>query len=331
MENKLFKRQLSLSNFTSHHQSLLNNSCISIIGCGGLGCSVALFLTGAGIGNISFIDGDIIDIHNIHRQIAYSIDDIGLFKVDVLSSKCLKINPKLKYEKYNTFIDEKNIYNILKKTDVVIDCSDNSSTRILLNNYCKEYKKPLIFGSALGYDGQLCVFDFRKSNSKCIFCLFPYIDKVNDTCSSSGVLGPVPGIIGNLQAIECLKIITGIGEPIQDLLHYSSLDTSFTYLKSKNCNHNIHSYMEDMEMTYETYRLNKDKYVLYDIRENLGEHDEEILGSYNEPNLTMEMIDKNKNIAVICEIGERSKTIIKEWREKGFKDCWSIKNGFRGI
>ena len=328
---ELLKRQLSLPQFTPSHQALLTNACVSIIGCGGLGCSVALYLAGAGIGKIIFVDGDKIDATNIHRQIAYNTSHINFSKVNILSFKCSQINPNLKYERHSVYIDENNVKQILYNSQVVIDCSDNSSTRILLNNYCKEKKKPLIFGSALGYDGQLCVFDFRKDDSKCLFCFFPDIEKVADTCTSSGVLGPVPGTIGNLQAVECIKILTGLGTVLEGMLHYSSLDTSFYTIKTnKYCTHS-QVLNKGLEIDYKEYLLNKGNYLLYDIRERLEEDDSHILGAIYEDNLSLEKIDKNKNILLICEFGERSKQIVKDWREKGFNNCWSIKNGFRGI
>ncbi len=328
---ELLKRQLSLPQFTSQHQSLLTNACVSIVGCGGLGCNVALYLAGAGIGKIIFIDGDKIDATNIHRQIAYNTLHTNLLKVDILSTKCSQINTKLFYEKHPVYIDENNVKQLLHNSQVIIDCSDNSSTRILLNNYCKEKKKPLIFGSALGYDGQLCIFDFRKDDSKCLLCVFPDIEKVADTCTSSGVLGPVPGIIGNLQAIECIKLLTGLGSVLEGMLHYSSLDASFYTIKTnKYCTHS-QVINKGLEIDYKDYLSNKANYLLYDIRERVDEDDSHILGANYERELTLEKIDNNKNILLICEVGERSKQIIKDWREKGFNNCWSIKNGFRGI
>ena len=329
---ELLKRQLSLPNFTPLHQSHLSKTTVAIVGCGGLGCNVALYLSGAGIGKIIFIDGDTIDATNIHRQIAYSQSHINLLKVDILSTKCSQINSSLIYEKISLYLDENNIDIILKKSEIVIDCSDNASTRVLLNNYCKKEKKPLIFGSALGYDGQLCVFDFRKDNTKCLFCVFPDIEKVADTCVSSGVLGPVPGIIGNLQAVECIKLITGLGEPLNGILHYSSLDTSFHTIKTNViCKGHIKTKNEDLEIDYKDFLSKRDDYDLYDIthKQAYWEDEEHILGSVKVSSL--DQIDKSKNVILLCEMGERSKNIVKEWREQGFKNCWSIKNGFRGI
>lgn len=333
MSNNLLKRQLSLPGFTQNHQTLLKESSVAIVGCGGLGCSASLYLSGAGIGKIIFIDGDKVDTTNLHRQIAYSTFNIGNSKVECLANRCLQTNTNLNYDIYNTFIDETNI-SILNKANIILDCSDNSTTRILLNNYCMENKKPLIFGSSISYDGQLCVFDFRKSN-KCLFCVFPDIEKVKDTCNGLGVLGPVPGIIGSLQAIECIKLITGIGEVIKGVLHYSSFDTSFMeyFVEEKNCSIPIKD--ERFEINYEEYIKSKTKYTLIDIRPSFSswEDEESILGSIKVPTPTEEDIIKlnKKNILLICSIGENSLDIVKRLRAKGIHDCWSIKNGFRGI
>lgn len=332
MNIKLVQRHLSLKGFTYKQQSLINSSTIGIIGCGGLGCSAALYLSGAGIGKIIFIDGDTIEETNLHRQIAYTTFNIGKNKAEILSNRCCQTNINLKYEIHKIFLDNENI-NILDKADIILDCSDNTNTRILLNNYCKKEKKPLIFGSAISYDGQLCVFDFRNSN-KCLFCVFPDIEKIKDTCDGLGVLGPVPGIIGNLQAIECIKLITGVGEVVKGLLHYSSYDTTFIEydIEEKEC---TNTGIVDIEISYNEYIKNKNNYTLIDIRQINNQYDEEqyILGSIRINNTSVENILNlnKKNIVIICSIGQHSKEIVKQLRDKGKLDCWSIKNGFRGI
>ena len=138
MSDKLLKRQLSLPGFTLNHQSLLKSSIVAIVGCGGLGCNAAMYLSGAGIGKIIFVDGDKVDGTNLHRQLAYSTFHIGKTKVESLANRCLQTNSTLNYDLYNTFIYEYNIDKILNKANIVLDCSDNSNTRILLNNYCKQ-------------------------------------------------------------------------------------------------------------------------------------------------------------------------------------------------
>lgn len=325
----MFTRQLSLSGFTQQHLNSLKSACVGLIGCGGLGCSAALHLTGSGVGKIVFVDGDKIELTNIHRQIAYTVDDIGKYKTLCLKDRCLKINPELLYECHNLFIED---CNILKDCDVILDCSDNANTRIMLNEYCKEAKKPLIFGSAISYDGQLCVFNFKK-DSKCLFCVFPEIDKVKDTCDGMGVLGPVPGIIGTLQAIECIKLISGLGEVVKGLLHYSSFDTSFNYIEvEEGCSCcNKKEYDKGCEITYDEYIKNKGEYILYDIREDIGEDDEHILGSIQEQNINNITFNQNVKYAFICSIGQVSLNTVKELRDRGVKNCWSIKHGFRGI
>jgi len=330
--DKLTKRQLSLPGFTSKHQSLLKETTVAIVGCGGLGCNASMYLAGAGIGKILFIDGDTVDATNLHRQLAYSSFHIGKPKVESLSNRCLQTNINLSYEIHNLFLDSDNI-NILDKANIVLDCSDNANTRILLNNYCKENKKTLVFGSAISYDGQLCVFDFRKSN-KCLFCVFPDIEKVKDTCDGLGVLGPVPGIIGSLQAVECIKLITGIGEVIKGVLHYSSFDTSFIEyeIEEKEC---VFTVNDRLEINYEEYISNKGNYTLIDIRPLISqwEDEESILGSIKLPTPTVEDVIKmgKKNILLICSIGQQSLELVKGLRDKGITDCWSVKNGFRGI
>lgn len=345
MQNPLFKRQLALPNFNSTHLQSLFDSSIAIIGCGGLGCIASLYLCNSGIGNIILIDGDKIDKTNLHRQISYTLDDIDKYKADTLKLKCTITNKNIKITSHNFYMNESNI-NILKDSDIILDCSDNPSTRTLLNNYCKKYKKPLIFGSAISYDGQLCVFDFRKYNT-CLYCMFPNIDDITDSCQTNGVLGPVPGIIGTLQAIECIKLITRIGDPLKGLLHFSSLDMSFNIFEheDKDCTHDIQNSNNIFEIEYKDYLNNTKLYSLYDISKQYNDLDDEIsiMGSikiYNysidtiikDPESFLNMIHKEGNLLFICDKGIDSLELVKMLRERyNIMNCWSIKNGIRGI
>ena len=326
----LTKRQCSLFNFTKEHQSLLKKAKVAIVGCGGLGCSAAMYLSGAGIEHLELIDGDVVDYTNLHRQIAYTVDDVNKNKAKCLGERCIKTNKNSKYNYFDSMLCESNINQLLNNVDIVLDCCDNVPARLLLNRWCKDNKKDLIYGSAVSYDGQLIVFNYSKGCNSCIYCAFPHIDKMKDTCDGLGVLGPVPGIIGSLQAIECIKLITGIGEPLKGILHYSSLDTLFNYYDvEENCEwcDKIKQNLS-LEITYDEYLNNIDKYILYDIRkeEDFDEDDTIIYGSKR---YSQNMVIKDNSV-FICKAGIESLNLVKELREKGIM-CWSIKNGFRGI
>jgi len=326
----LTKRQCSLFNFTSSHQELLKKSKVAIVGCGGLGCSAALYLSGAGIEHLQLIDGDRVEVSNLHRQIAYTINDVNRSKAYCLGERCVRTNKNSKYNACNTMLCENNINDLLEHVDIVLDCCDNVPTRLLLNRWCKKNKKDLVYGSAVSYDGQLIVFNYSKECNSCIYCAFPDIDKMRDTCNGLGVLGPVPGIIGSLQAVECIKLITKIGEPLKGILHYSSLDTTFNnYEIEENCEWcNKVKENLSLEITYDEYLANNKKYTLYDMRkeEDFDEDDVFIYGSKQ----YKKGIDVKDNSVFICKAGIESLNLVKELREKSVK-CWSIKNGFRGI
>ena len=203
-----YSRQIILKDVSFEGQRKIYNSKVLIVGMGGLGCPVADSLSRCGIGTLGIVDHDKINLSNLHRQTLYDFNDIGKFKVDVASKKISKINKKIKIFKFKTKIDKSNITKIIKKFDIIIDGSDNFSTKFLLNKYSIKFKKILIVGAISKFDGHLFTFDFKKKNKPCLKCFYqinPSDDILN--CESEGILGPIGVIIGNLQSNEALKKI----------------------------------------------------------------------------------------------------------------------------
>ena len=235
-----YSRQIVLKDISFLGQKKIIKSKVLIVGMGGLGCPVADSLTRCGVGTLGIIDHDIINISNLHRQSLYDSNDIGKFKVDIASKKIKKINPKIKVFKYREKIKKNNVKEILKKFDIVIDGSDNFATKFLLNEYSIKLKKILIVGAISKFDGHVFTFDFSKKNEPCLKCFYqtnPSEDILN--CEAEGILGPVGGIIGNLQSNEALKKILRIKSTLQGKIFILNLkDLKFRlakFIKKNKC------------------------------------------------------------------------------------------------
>ena len=235
-----YSRQLVLKNVGPIGQKKIIKAKVLVIGAGGLGCPVIDYLSRAGVGNIGIIDHDKIDISNIHRQSLYDSKDIGKSKVTVLKKKIKLINPLTKIKIFKERIEKKNIKKIFKNYDFIVDGSDNFKTKLLLNKYSLKYKKNLIVGAISKMDGHIFTFDFKNKNDPCLKCFYqtnPSDEILN--CENEGILGPIAGIAGNIQALEVLKKILKIGDKsnnkilILDLIKLNFKKVEFN--KKKNC------------------------------------------------------------------------------------------------
>ena len=235
-----YSRQIVLKDVGPVGQKKIIKSRVLVVGAGGLGCPVIDYLSRAGVGNIGVIDHDKVNISNIHRQSLYSSRDIGKFKVSVLKKKIKLINPQVKIKIFREKIEKKNIEKIFKDYDFIVDGSDNFKTKFLLNKYSIKFKKILIVGAISKLDGHIFTFDFKNKNNPCLKCFYqsePSDDLLN--CEFEGILGPVAGIVGNIQAIEILKKILNLNKEsnkkilILDLLNLNFRKVEFN--KKKKC------------------------------------------------------------------------------------------------
>ena len=215
-------------------QQKITQSSVLIIGAGGLGSPAALYLASSGVGQITIVDFDRVELSNLQRQILHSTSDIGREKVASAKDRLSAINPDIKIVTINKALSADELREHVKSNDVTIEASDNFKSRFLTNRVCVEEKKPLISGSAIQFEGQLSTFRLDKSASPCYHCLFSDVDTDNivDTCTQSGVFAPVTGVIGSLQAAEALKVLSDIGEDLSGrLLLFNALTTSWKELK----------------------------------------------------------------------------------------------------
>ncbi len=226
-----YSRQIMLPQIDIEGQNRLCQSHVVILGLGGLGSPVAMYLATAGIAELTLIDDDQVELSNLQRQIIHKDSSQGVDKVDSAKKTLLELNPDLKINIINQRLDENDLSKIISACHAVADCCDNFETRFMLNRVCFKQSVPLISGAAIRWEGQLTTF-VMKENSPCYCCLYDEGMSVSQTCSQNGVVAPVVGVIGSLQALEVIKVISQSGKVASgELTLYDGLDCSFTKLK----------------------------------------------------------------------------------------------------
>ena len=229
-----YSRQILLPQIDIAGQLRLQQSGALIVGLGGLGSPVALYLAAAGVGSLHLADFDRVDLSNLQRQIIHDESSLGQLKVQSAARRLLKINPQLDLRLHSVALGADSLAAAVAEVDLVLDCSDNFSTRQAVNAACVAAGKPLVSGAAIRLEGQLSVFDPRRADSPCYHCLYGHGSEDELTCSEAGVVGPLVGLIGSLQALEALKLLAGFGEPmVGRLLLVDALTTGFRELRVK--------------------------------------------------------------------------------------------------
>tara|TARA_B100000945_G_scaffold289781_1_gene263088 strand:+ start:1176 stop:1907 length:732 start_codon:yes stop_codon:yes gene_type:complete len=231
-----FSRQLVLKNIGAKGQKKILSSKVLIVGVGGLGCPAAENLVRAGVGTIGLIDNDVVNLSNIHRQSLFSSKDLKKQKVSVAAKKLKEINPQTKIETYKLRLNEKNIKNIIKNYELIIDGSDNFKTKFLINDYCIKLKKKLVTGAISKFDGHVFTFDFKDKKTVSLKNFYQE-KKISDdvfNCEFDGVLGTTATIVGATQANEALKLLMEIGKNLKNqILIIDLLNLSFRKVRFK--------------------------------------------------------------------------------------------------
>ncbi len=209
-----YSRQIMLPQIDIEGQQKLLDSHVLIIGAGGLGSPVAMYLASAGIGQITIADNDAVDLSNLQRQILHRNQDLGRPKVESARDTLADLNPDVRVTALNIFIDSAALGNLVSQADLVVDASDNFATRFAINAACVDTGTALVSGAAIRMEGQLTVFLPQRDDSPCYRCLYSEGDEPDQTCSENGVLAPVVGVIGSLQALEAIKVLLNIGESL---------------------------------------------------------------------------------------------------------------------
>ncbi len=210
-----YSRHILLNEIGVDGQDRLLAAHALVIGAGGLGSPVALYLGSAGVGHITLVDNDVVDATNLQRQIAHSLAKVGVNKAHSARQSMAAINPEVRVTCITKRADAALLDQLVATADVVIDCCDNFATRHAVNAACVQHHKPLVSGAAIRFDGQITVYDSRDSTSPCYACVFPPESTFEETrCATMGVFAPLVGIIGSMQAAEALKLLSGAGKPL---------------------------------------------------------------------------------------------------------------------
>ena len=356
-----YNRHIIIPEFGFEAQQKLKAANVLVIGCGGLGSPVLLYLAAAGVGNIGIIDFDVVDDSNLHRQVLFGVDDIGKPKVEAAKRRLQSLNPHINIELYNTQLTSQNALDIIKNYDVVADGTDNFPTRYLVNDACLLLDKPNVYASIFQFEGQVSVFNYvnakgdRGPNYRDLYPIPPPPGLVPN-CAEGGVLGVLPGIIGSLQASEVIKVITGVGETLSgrfftfDALTFETRTFNIKRrddnpLNGKNPAINALIDYEQFcgvkavekpikEITAkELYDLqvSGEFFQLIDVRES-DEYEKVNIGAELIPLATVAnnaaKISKDIKVVVHCKLGGRSANAIRELEEKfGFTNLYNLKGG----
>ena len=325
-----YDRQLPLESVGKEGQEKISRSKILVVGCGGLGSPVIQYLASAGVGTIGVSDFDKVSINNLNRQTLFSERDVGKSKIDSAERRIREINSMVKVQKHPK-LDYSNALEVIKKYDVVVDCTDNFPSKYLINDACYLSGKTWIHGTALKMDGRVAVFDGKP----CYRCILPSAAQDCETCDTSGVLGPVCGIIGSVQAVEAIKTILGKGSLKGKLLVFDGNAMNFEVLSIKenpNCQlcgtgkisgiNDVYEENNEMEIELAEAKgmLERGAFFL-DVREKWERDRAMIEGSVLIPMRELEArindIPSGKEVVVYCHHGSRSYRATMYLREKG--------------
>jgi len=356
-----YSRHLILPEVGMEGQLKLKAANVALIGAGGLGAPLGLYLAAAGIGRIGLVDFDVVDASNLQRQIIHGTKDIGRKKLDSAADRMLDINPNLNIDKFDTGLTSQNALDILKDYDVIVDGTDNFPTRYLVNDACVLLKKPNVYGSIFRFEGQATVFAYE--DGPCYRCLYPEPPPPGlvPSCAEGGVLGILPGLIGVVQATETVKIILGKGETLKNrLLLYDALNMRFRELKlrrDRNCPAcgdrptitKLIDYQEfcGLKQPATTPMTTTEGIIsALDVKAKLDRGDQFILIDVREPHefqicripgskliplgdlaKRLSELDPNAEIVAHCKSGARSQKAVDFLKQSGFKNVRNMTGG----
>lgn len=238
-EKQRYQKHLNLPEIGAMGQLRLKNARVLVVGAGGLGCPVLLYLAAAGVGTIGVIDPDVVDLSNLQRQVLYNTDEVGKPKAKIAVSHLNRLNPDITFDTYTMALEVSNARSIIEEYDIVVDCTDNFKVRYLVNDVCVTLGKPFVYGAIHRFEGQVAVLNADLGDGRrgpTYRCLFPeYPNEIEiPNCSVTGVLGVLPGVIGTYQANEVIKLITGIGQSLNEhLLMIDLLSMNQQKIKTK--------------------------------------------------------------------------------------------------
>jgi sulfur-carrier protein adenylyltransferase/sulfurtransferase len=354
-----YSRHLILPEVALEGQQRLKASRVLLIGAGGLGSPLALYLTAAGVGTIGLVDFDVVDVTNLQRQIVHGSKDVGRPKLDSARDRLKDMNPHVHVEGYETRLTSENALEIIRDYDIVIDGTDNFATRYLTNDACVILGKPNVYGSIYRFEGQSSVF--ATEDGPCYRCLYPEPPPPGlvPSCAEGGVLGVLPGLVGTIQATEGIKLLLGIGEPlIGRLLLIDALSMQFRTMrlrKNPDCPacgtreirelidydqfcgiggdplQDPHGIPEITPAELAAKQQRRDDFDLIDVREPHEWAIAKIPGARLVPlsafTESLSSFDSARDIVVTCKMGGRSAKAVRQLQAAGFKKVWNLAGG----
>ena len=351
-ERQRYARHLSLPEIGEEGQSLLKRASVLIVGAGGLGSPSSMYLAAAGVGRIGLVDFDVVDMTNLQRQILYGMSSVGERKLDAAWKRLHDLNPEVRVETFNDRLSSLNAMELMEPYDIVLDGTDNFATRYLVNDACVLLRKPNVYGSVYRFDGQASVFDATRG--PCYRCLYPDPPPPHlvPSCAEGGVLGVLPGVIGTLQAVEAVKLITGAGTPLVGrILLFDALGMTFRTVrlsKNENCKvcgsqpsiRELIDYEEycnpvtDLEISATTLaeRISRgESLALVDVREPYehaaGHLENSIHIPMQQVPQQLARIPRDQEVIVYCRSGSRSASVQQFLMNQGFAKVKNLSGG----
>jgi adenylyltransferase/sulfurtransferase len=346
-----YSRQMALKEVGAAGQARLRASRVLVIGCGGLGVPVISYLAGAGIGRLGLVDGDRLEPSNLHRQTLYSLADVGKSKAELAADRVRALNPDVDVRAYALRLDALNAADLIAQHDLVIDCTDNFSTKFLLNDFCVQLARPVIFASVYQYEGQVQVV---RPGSACLRCVWPEAtrDGIVGNCSEAGVLGPVPGIFGALQAFEALRLLLELpGQLANEVLMLDLLTMTCSRLRTTRTSscpqhavqHAVRAQAAavssaNIEISFDSLeQAHMAGFDVIDIREpheltELPSGDPRASSRPMAQLLQSEpaFVPRGKTL-LVCATGRRSLAAAQELRERGLNEVYSLRGGVKAL
>ena len=354
-EKNRYQKHLLLPQFGEEGQLKLKNAKVLVVGAGGLGCPVLLYLSAAGVGKIGIMDADVVDMTNLQRQVLYKIEDIGSPKATSAANRLSKLNDMVEYEAVRQNLKPENAETFIKNYDIIVDCTDNFTARYLINDYCVKFQKPFVYGAIHQFEGQVSVFNFLDKQGvlgPTYRCLFPEQPSELEipNCATIGVLGVLPGMLGMYQANEVIKMITGIGTVLNgQLLMVDLLENTSQKIKVKRRkdaeqmifpagdknvpttdNQEISSKITVVDLQKKI--INQEDFLLLDVR-NPFEYDicklpNSLLIPMSNIPTNIKHIPRDKPVVVYCHHGMRSASVIEYLSQNhGFTNLQNLTGG----
>ncbi len=352
-EQSFYRRQTILKSVGLRGQEKLKNSKAVIIGAGGLGHPVAIYLASAGIGSLRIIDFDKIEMSNLNRQICFKTTDVGGYKAKILSERIKKQNPFIEVNSFLEKVTTNNILELIQGHDIVLDCTDNHGTTFLLHDYCWKLGIDLVQASLYQYEGQIQRFVFSKNKERgCLRCLWETMPETGSggNCEESGVIGAIAGNIGTLQAFEAIKMLLSLGSELVNttaIINLLSLEIQkIKWKKKSNCSlcssektlKEIESRHNEVAAYYELISPDYQKYSLIDIREKHEFSENDFFHVERVKNLPLSesgrwlsKLDSSQKYLFICARGIRSASLVKKLRKSKSLNCYSLRGGIGDV